>query len=205
MSRIILFRPHFPAKNILKSPQYHHVHRKNASLSPKTHARMERIIQRLPKFLRQHVSGLRAAPVTHIVSFMLLHELTALIPLLGLSLSFHYSGWSPQIWDEGKCINEGLKKFERYFTRKRLFGFHPSEEHSDGNAQGILNNNQNGTKDSARVKEVGLAGKKILFQVATAYAITKVLLPVRIALSLWGTPWFAMVLGGRFKRLFGKN
>ncbi|TQS37752.1 hypothetical protein Golomagni_01764 [Golovinomyces magnicellulatus] len=189
-----MFRPLNSAKNLLKSPRLHYFHRKYTSISPKTHARMERISRHLPKFLRQHVSGLQGAPVTHIVSFLFLHELTALIPLLGLSLSFHYSGWSPQIWDEGKWINEGLEKFEKYFTRNRLFGFQPSEkEHSDCGVQEVLTNSQNGTKDFDSIMEVGLAGKKILFQVATAYAITKVLFPVRIALSLWGTPWFARV------------
>ena len=45
------------------------------------------------------------------------------------------------------------------------------------------------------------AGTRILVEVATAYAITKVLLPVRIVGSVWAAPWFARVVLGRFGRL----
>lgn len=43
----------------------------------------------------------------------------------------------------------------------------------------------------------GEQGSRILIEVATAYAITKVLLPVRIMFSVWATPWFARVFIGR--------
>lgn len=50
---------------------------------------------------------------------------------------------------------------------------------------------------------------KIVVEFATAYAITKVLLPVRIAGSLAATPWFARVAVvpflSVFKRVFGKR
>lgn len=39
------------------------------------------------------------------------------------------------------------------------------------------------------------AGTRILVEVATAYAITKVLLPVRIVVSVWAAPWFAKMSG----------
>lgn len=37
----------------------------------------------------------------------------------------------------------------------------------------------------------GEKGTRLLAELATAYAITKVLLPLRLVLSVWGTPWFA--------------
>lgn len=40
-------------------------------------------------------------------------------------------------------------------------------------------------------------GTRVVVEVATAYAVTKALLPVRIMLSLWATPWFARVAIGR--------
>lgn len=49
---------------------------------------------------------------------------------------------------------------------------------------------------------VGEQGSRILVEVATAYAITKVFLPARILLSVWGTPWFARVCVGRFMGVF---
>lgn len=46
-------------------------------------------------------------------------------------------------------------------------------------------------------------------RLATAYAITKALLPVRLVFSVWATPWFAratMLPAWRgLKRLFGKT
>lgn len=45
------------------------------------------------------------------------------------------------------------------------------------------------------------SGTRILVEVATAYAITKVLLPVRVLVSVWGAPWFARAVLGRFGRL----
>lgn len=52
---------------------------------------------------------------------------------------------------------------------------------------------------------VGERGSRILVEVATAYAITKVLLPVRILVSVWGTPWFARTFIGRVGGLFGRG
>jgi hypothetical protein len=40
-------------------------------------------------------------------------------------------------------------------------------------------------------------GARIVIEVAAAYAITKALLPVRLILSVWATPWFARVVIGR--------
>lgn len=40
-------------------------------------------------------------------------------------------------------------------------------------------------------------GSRVVVEVATAYTITKVLLPVRIIFSVAVTPWFARVVVGR--------
>lgn len=44
---------------------------------------------------------------------------------------------------------------------------------------------------------------------ATAYAVTKALLPLRLIVSVWGTPWFARVSVipalGVVRRMFGKG
>jgi hypothetical protein len=70
-------------------------------------------------------------------------------------------------------------------------------------------------EDSTRAKlwNISEGGSRIVVEVATAYAITKVLLPLRLILSVWGTPWFARIVVGRFgtvmgrmgSRLFGKR
>jgi len=40
-------------------------------------------------------------------------------------------------------------------------------------------------------------------RVATAWAVVKALLPLRIAMSLWATPWFARVVLGGVGRAVG--
>ena len=37
----------------------------------------------------------------------------------------------------------------------------------------------------------GETGTRVVVELATAYAVTKALLPLRLVLSVWGTPWFA--------------
>ena len=90
--------------------------------SEKARARIERITSRLPVSLRGYVAPLVNAPVSHVVSFLLLHELTAIVPLFGLAGAFHYTGWLPSLVGEGKWINEGMDKFDRYFRKKGWLG-----------------------------------------------------------------------------------
>lgn len=88
------------------------------------------------------------------------------------------------------------EKFRRWFGRKGWFGV----EAGEGKGGEV------GGRES--VGEVGEGkgnggGVRIVMEVATAYAVTKVFLPVRIVGSVWATPWFARVVVGRFKRLGG--
>ncbi|KAG9233926.1 hypothetical protein BJ875DRAFT_341034, partial [Amylocarpus encephaloides] len=76
-------------------------------------------------------------------------------------------------------INDGVEKFGRYFRRKGWFGF--SKEHGEAEIH----------VDGSTVSQSAGRGTRILVEVATAYGITKVLLPVRVILSVWATPWFA--------------
>jgi len=52
-------------------------------------------------------------------------------------------------------------------------------------------------KEEERRWGVNKESSRILVEVATAYAITKVFLPARIVASVWATPWFARVVVGR--------
>lgn len=35
--------------------------------------------------------------MTHVVSFLILHEITAVVPLVGLAGLFHWMGWIPDV------------------------------------------------------------------------------------------------------------
>ena len=86
-------------RKLLRKPISFRVPRRFQSSTPpsdpanaRTKARADRVLNRVPRFLRKYTDGLRNAPVSHVVSFLILHELTAIIPLVGLAGAFHYWG-----------------------------------------------------------------------------------------------------------------
>ena len=89
--------------------------------SEKIRSRILHLTQRLPKFLQRYTTPLVQAPVTHISAFLILHELTAVVPLVGLAATFHYTQWLPA-FAEGKIVSEGVKKFGNYFRKKGWLG-----------------------------------------------------------------------------------
>ena len=89
-------------------------------------SRIDRITARLPKRLQKYTSALRGAPISHVVSFLILHEITAIVPVLGFYGLFHYTNYVPISYVSGYFggyLREGVAKFERYFKRKEWFGF----------------------------------------------------------------------------------
>lgn len=168
--------------------------------------RASRILDRLPPSLRKYADRLRDAPVSHVVAFLALHEITAVAPLVALAALFHYYADAvvPAAADwvggrYGEQVREGLGRFERYFRRKGWFGFRPGEEE---NALGREADGESGdAREDVLRRWAGADPRyRIVVEVALAYVIVKVLLPVRIVVSLWATPWFAGVLG-RIRRL----
>ncbi|KAI4731862.1 hypothetical protein E4T49_00101 [Aureobasidium sp. EXF-10728] len=81
-------------------------------------SRISRLEARLPRFLARYIKPLRNAPISHITAFLVLHELTAIIPLFGLTFAFHKFDWLPPVFSEGYWVKEGVEKFGRYFRRK---------------------------------------------------------------------------------------
>lgn len=108
--------------------------------------------------------------------------------------------------DEGSYVSEGVSKFGRYFARKGWFGFSKEAlENVDGQEAALDTGKQGASAEVEKVQRqwhAGETGSRILIEVATAYAITKVLLPVRIIFSVWATPWTARVF---ISRAFGRT
>jgi hypothetical protein len=98
-----------------------------------------------------------------------------------------------------------VSKFGRYFARKGWFGFSKEAIENSEGQDNALDTRKQGTAGEIEYVErkwhAGDTGSRILIEVATAYAITKILLPVRIIFSVWATPWTARVFLGR---LFGR-
>lgn len=141
--------------------------------------------------------------MSHVVAFLILHELTAIVPIIGLFSFFHWTGLGGAASGSGVLdymlshfggyVVEGVRRFEKYFRRKGWFGFGSNDaEGSDGKngASGEAT-----TTDAVMRKWASAESKyRIVVEIGLAYSITKVLLPLRIAASLWATPWFAGVL-----------
>lgn len=115
-----------------------------------------------------------------------------------------------QEWSEGSYIASYVKRYDKYFRRKGWFGL--SEGMDDELSSKISQENPkskdnthmtlNEEKLDGRLENIhggsqawGFTsnGTRIVVEVATAYAITKALMPLRLMLSLWLTPWFARV------------
>lgn len=100
-----------------------------------------------------------------------------------------------------------MKKFGGYFDRKGWFGV--SSSGGDGDVQISEGEGEMGIGMKGEGRQEGQtvlthqeedriinegrygSGTRIVLEVATAYAITKALLPIRIVGSVWATPWFA--------------
>ena len=135
--------------------------------------------RRFPKFMMKYAARIGGAPFSHLVSFLLIHELTAIIPLFGVWGAFYYLDYVPTgipdwIVDKGSDFIRKLAK--------------------------------NNGWDSVVNAE---AGAKIVLQGAAAYALVKAILPFRLIFSLWCTPWTAKHLVGpvinRMQSLFKKK
>ena len=165
--------------------------------SPKSPvSRAERILSRLPPSMQKYTRQLKDAPVSHVVAFLILHELTAIVPLIGLFGLFHYAAGSGRIipldymmQHYGGQVADGVRQFEKYFRRKEWFGFRRDEAE-----QPSTDNNQEAAATDVMEKWKSDNKYRIVVEIGLAYAITKVLLPVRIVASVWATPWFAGVL-----------
>ncbi|KAF2279893.1 uncharacterized protein EI97DRAFT_104871 [Westerdykella ornata] len=168
-------------------------------------SRISRLNARLPRFLHKYTSALSSAPLTHITAFLLLHEITAIVPLLGLAATFHYTHWLPSWFAEGAWVLKGVERFGLYFKRKgwireeergeaeREIGEHvvESERGGEGRMGRWRGMTERWRRRRDRAWDVGEGGVRLVVEFATAYAIVKALLPVRVVLSVWATPWFA--------------
>lgn len=180
-------------------PRLNRAQARPKSSSTSTSSRVDRITSKLPRSLQRYTAGLRDAPVSHVVSFLILHELTAVVPLFALFGLFHYTSFAPTTYMTthfGSYVDSGIARFERYFARKGWFGF---GREADTLGEGPVGKDASGAEKAAHAEQVitrSAADDKyrMLVNVALAYAITKAALPIRIIGSVWVTPWFARIL-----------
>lgn len=118
-------------------------------------------------------------------SFLILHELTAIVPLFGLWGVFHYTESLPSTLVESELVSQGTEKFSRYFKKK-----------------GWIEDDATIDPSTDAGKASSNTGSKIVVEVAAAWAVTKILLPARLIFSVYATPWFAQRAVLPITRLF---
>lgn len=144
--------------------------------------------------MQKYTSRLRDAPVSHVVAFLILHELTAIVPLFGLFGLFHYLADNNPVLtymaeNYGEQFEGGVARFERYFKKKGWLDAETVPAETTNTE--ISTSTEASTSVLARWSD---ARYRIVVEVGLAYAVTKLLLPLRVAASLSATPWFANVL-----------
>lgn len=155
------------------------------SIQERTRGRLDKWITKSPKFFKPTLRALRDAPASYIVSFAVLHELTAVVPMGMLFWSFHHYRWLPPYFAEGRWVIEGVEKFGRWF-RKR--GWIEDKEEARVEEEAKAGRAKQVQKKISRFWNKGEDTGRMLVELATAYAIVKLLLPLRIALSVWWAP-----------------
>ncbi|KAK6523818.1 hypothetical protein TWF281_001786 [Arthrobotrys megalospora] len=154
-----LLKPRTPSRRLGTPPP--------PSSSPQSRA--DRIISKLPRYLHPYATPLLHHPTSHLTSFLILHELTAIIPLFTFFYIFQLTSWNPADLLPKEWIENGYTKFKSYIEKKGL------QKWVDG--RGVMD-------------------------LATAWAVVKAAMPLRVVVSVWGAPWFARVAVLPFVRLF---
>lgn len=142
--------------------------------------------RKLPKWMAKYGDRFKNHPASHVTSFLILHELTALLPLPFLFWLFHSFDWTP----EGMFVSGRVPPFSAHTYEEN----HPLKL----TCQGLPNEYiEKGVKVAGKqlskwgLNYTGDDGSRYLFEGAAAYAVVKLLLPLRIAASLSLTPFFA--------------
>ncbi|RAK94240.1 hypothetical protein BO79DRAFT_2025 [Aspergillus costaricaensis CBS 115574] len=171
-------------------------------------SRLHRLNDRLPASVRPYTTPLLGAPATHITSFLILHEITAVISLFGLVAAFHYNNGLLPDMSSNQLFEEQTQKFGRWLRKKgwveEVDVDTVAEEYGGDGAH------HHGEAERSALSVQGeREGVRLILEFATAYLITKALMPARIVVSVWATPWFSRAvlspLGRGARGLFGKK
>lgn len=153
-----------PGLNPELRPEPRSVTRSFHSSPPTLDKRVEmgsKILNMVPHFLRPYTVNFIKNPVMNLSAFLILHELTALIPLIGLWYLFHkYQFLIPMDLPQW-AIDKGTKILD---SAMESFDFKGYSIHDK---------------------------VKLIMEGAYSYVIVKALLPVRVVISFWLTPFFA--------------
>lgn len=106
---------------LLRNPRLSRPSTRRLASTKSSEDRFARFESHLPAWLRHYTTPLRNTPVSHISSFLILHEITAVLPVFGLAYFFHATNWLPESFTQGRFavyMKDGLEKSRRYLLRK---------------------------------------------------------------------------------------
>ncbi len=86
---------------------------------------------------------------SHITAFLVLHELTAIVPLFGLTFAFHKFDWLPPVFQK-VTGSKGVESLE-YFRRKGWIRDADGEGFEDEKEQKGLRSGGLGDRDGVRL------------------------------------------------------
>lgn len=153
-------------------------HPEKTAVEEKHAKQQQRAFNLIPKFMRNYTSRIAKAPLSHVTSFLIVHELSAIVPLFGVWAGLYYFDYVP-LGIPDFVVQNGAQ-FIRNFAERQGWTFIANAE----------------------------TGSKLVLQGAVAWGIVKALMPVRIAFSLWAMPgfarWIVVPVTSRVSSLFRK-
>lgn len=148
-----------------------------SSIDPRDDPKYDKhkILRHVPRFLRPYTTQFIYAPVSHVTAFLILHELTAIVPLVGIwyVLHQHHDLFMALTLDlPSWALEKGTKVIDKVLQEWNFENYSLSDK------------------------------IKFITEGAYAYVIVKALFPVRLAVSLLGMPFFARWFVLPFTRIF---
>jgi len=108
---------------------------------------------------------------------------------------FHYFDWLPPFIAEGAIAKAGVERFGKYLRKKGWIHDEDAAGAIDVAAGEVAvgEDAKKGRLENGPSKWWGRGegGVRLAVEFATAYALTKFLMPVRVVFSVWATPAFA--------------
>ncbi|KAI9592521.1 hypothetical protein BDF19DRAFT_451424 [Syncephalis fuscata] len=138
---------------------------------------------------RRYTNQFRNAPATHITSFAILHEITAIVPIPIIYYALDTADIKLPVPDS--ALHEG-ERFARRLVARYGWGTAPEDIDIEATTTADMSSSTDTNTVESDHSVVG-ATSKVFVNLAIAYAVVKALMPVRIAACVALTPWFARV------------
>lgn len=135
----------------------------------------QKILSKVPKFLVPYTVGFIKRPVANLTSFLILHEISAIVPLIGFWYLFHKYQFSIPLDLPQWAISKGTKIID---DSLQSFNFEGYSLHDKFN---------------------------LILEGAYAFVLVKMLLPVRLAFSFALTPSFTKYIIEPILRVFKRK